>query len=1752
MTPNICNNCGGDYDYRNGRWKCRSCGSYKPEELSNEEVTLLYTAFQKLRLTDFNEAEREFDDIITKYPKNPNAYWGRLMSRYGIKYEETFDGKKIPTCYASIKSVISDKDYAKAVSLADADTKEYYTQQGEYIERVRKEWIEKARKEKPYDIFISYKDSDYQNRIERTKDSIAAQDLYIHLTGKGYRVFFSRESLRDKVGEKYEPYIFNALSTAKVMIVYGSSSEYVTSTWVKNEWMRYEKKIQAGDKKQNSLIVACDGLSPSELPKALSSMQCLDATKRSFYEDLDKAIEKITKIEEKTKELIVENKTTKKLPIAISLCAVLVAVLLCILIPNSTNQEITSLANSYYGISVDADRDVFPKGTELTVEEILSGEKYDMVQLALSEKAERFKIYDIELVGKKTIDINGTVTVKIPLPNDMSTTGISVYYISDKGVTERLDCSVAEGYVTFKTTHFSIYVIVEDKPNKTGFEYKVNSNGTVTINKYTGSETTVVIPQTIEGKAVTEISSLAFDSLDRITSVNIPETVTTIGAKAFYGCTSISTITIPETVTSIGTSAFYGWGNSQEIVLKGRKEIPSNWNSQWNGSCNAKITYGLATIIFHSNDGSGTTSNQLVEINSSAMVNENKFILSGYTFAGWAATENGEIVVLDKGTYEVAKEQVYHLYAVWSANENKVIFNSNSGNGEMDSQTIHTDDKRNLSKCLFTKEGYTFDGWATTQNGSVVYSDGGLYTMGSDAEYTLYAIWIPNNNELIFNSNGGYGSMDSITVDTNETINLPQNIFILDGYTFIGWSEVQDGAVKYTDEQSFTMSSSATITLYAVWRANENELTFNSNDGTNNENSINLNTGATSNLPSNTFTRNGYTFLGWSTTANGTVEFTNEASYTMGSVSTTLYAVWSANENKIVFNANGGSGTMDFQTIKTDSSDNLNNCMFENNGYVFAGWATAPMGDVLYTNGASYTMGADSEYTLYAIWTTADYRITYELNGGTNNSSNPTGFDINDIAITLAEPTRAGYTFSGWFLDKGFQNASNTIPSGSTGNKTFYASWSANENTLHFNANGGDGSIADMNIKTDASAALKENTLTREGYAFAGWSTIADGGVDFEDGATYTMGADSEYTLYAVWEIISYTITYDTDGGSISGERVSYTAETDTFTLVKPTRFGYTFIGWSGTDVTDKQETVTITSGSVGNRSYKANWKANEYIITLNVNGGNILDDNTIEVVFDQSFILPIPECQGYEFNGWYYNDNTLVEAGEYDDYDKSIELKAKWTPRTDITYVVNHYKQNANDDGYMLESTQNLTGTADASITPSVKNYTYFISPSTKTVTIASDGSLVVDYYYDRVTYDLTYVTNGGETIEKQTYKYDQTLVIETPTRAGYTFGGWFTDETLGVTYTATPTLNEDTAIYAYWTEENKPTDFTYSGTSAITINAYNGSKKNMVIPAYIGGKPVVSIGKSAFSGKTTILSVIMPDTITTVGDSAFYNCSSMTSLRFSNNLQSVSDSMCYKCTSLTEINIPDSVTKIYSDGFRECTTLKKVILGKGVTDIYSGAFFIYTNSVSEVHITDLEAFCKINYKHGSAVGGTPINSGAMLYVNGELLTDLVIPESITEVKDWFGFRGYTALKSITFHDKVTSIGSYTFDDCSNLEIINLGNGVTSIGTCAFSNGSKLSTIIGGGNIERIDFAAFHKCTGLTSFVIGEKMAYIGVNAFYGCSNMTSVTFEDPSVWYVSSDTKTQQLTEDNLRDSSTAAKYIRSSYVGYTWEKE
>ena len=533
-SNNTCYNCGGEFREMRDRMVCTSCGSYKPREISSEEASLLYSAFQKLRLAEFQEAEQEFDDIIQRYPGNAQAYWGRLLSRYGIKYEEDYDGKRVPTCYApSIESVLESSDYAKAMEYADYDNMQVFRAHAEYIESVREEWQKKASKEKPYDIFISFKDSDSENEREHTVDSDELKELYFFLMRKGYHVFFSRETLLDKTGEKYEPYIFNALSTAKIMLVYASKPEYVNSTWVKNEWTRYQKKIQMGEKHPDSLLVAYKGFSPKELPISLSSgRQHIDASRPSFYSDLVEAVNRVLESVNKVRlnadgKVVCEHQE----------------VLVPAKEPTCTQSGWTESSHCALCGDILKPLEVIPATGHLF------GEWHVCKKATCTEDGEYVRVCECGEKETKPIPARGS------------------HVISDEWETVREAGVGKEGLRARKCVicgeHVEEMILpalpdMNRDPSK-GLRYQISADKETCTIAAMGScrDAELVIPETIDGYRVTGIAKEAFKDCERITSVFIPDSVTDIGDYAFSGCRNLTSAVIGDSVKKIGIYAFY-------------------------------------------------------------------------------------------------------------------------------------------------------------------------------------------------------------------------------------------------------------------------------------------------------------------------------------------------------------------------------------------------------------------------------------------------------------------------------------------------------------------------------------------------------------------------------------------------------------------------------------------------------------------------------------------------------------------------------------------------------------------------------------------------------------------------------------------------------------------------------------------------------------------------------------------------------------------------------------------------------------------------------------------------------------------------------------------------------------------------------------------------------------------------------------------------------------------------------------------
>ena len=295
MTLFKCKMCGGDLLVEEGKsvCECRYCGTKQTlPRLDDERRANLYDRANHFRLNnDFDKAMGIYETILNEDKTDAEAYWSLVLCKYGIEYvEDPATHRRVPTINRTqLSSVLADEDYKSALKYATADQKIIYENEAKTIDGIQKGILDISGKEEPFDVFICYKETDNYGR--RTRDSVLAAELYHELTEEGFKVFFSRITLEDKLGIEYEPYIFAALNSAKVMVVLGTKPEYFKAAWVKNEWSRYLALIKNGAKKV--LIPAYRDMDPYDLPEEFSHLQAQDMSKLGFMQDLIHGIRKL-------------------------------------------------------------------------------------------------------------------------------------------------------------------------------------------------------------------------------------------------------------------------------------------------------------------------------------------------------------------------------------------------------------------------------------------------------------------------------------------------------------------------------------------------------------------------------------------------------------------------------------------------------------------------------------------------------------------------------------------------------------------------------------------------------------------------------------------------------------------------------------------------------------------------------------------------------------------------------------------------------------------------------------------------------------------------------------------------------------------------------------------------------------------------------------------------------------------------------------------------------------------------------------------------------------------------------------------------------------------------------------------------------------------------------------------------------------------------------------------------------------------
>ena len=295
MTVFKCKMCGADLTLVEGSniCECEYCGTQQTVPTAdNDKKMNLFNRANRLRFAnEFDKASGVFESIVSEFPEEAEAYWGLCLCKYGIEYvDDPATAKKIPTCHrTSYDSIFNDSNFEMAQEYADVVARKLYREEAKEIDRIQKSILAIAQNEEPFDIFICYKETAEDG--QRTVDSVLAQDMYDALTEKGYKVFFARITLEDKLGQEYEPYIFSALSSARVMLAVGTSYEYYNAVWVKNEWGRFLDMMKSDKKK---LLIPCyRDIDAYDIPGEFKHLQAQNMGKVGFMQDLIRGIGKI-------------------------------------------------------------------------------------------------------------------------------------------------------------------------------------------------------------------------------------------------------------------------------------------------------------------------------------------------------------------------------------------------------------------------------------------------------------------------------------------------------------------------------------------------------------------------------------------------------------------------------------------------------------------------------------------------------------------------------------------------------------------------------------------------------------------------------------------------------------------------------------------------------------------------------------------------------------------------------------------------------------------------------------------------------------------------------------------------------------------------------------------------------------------------------------------------------------------------------------------------------------------------------------------------------------------------------------------------------------------------------------------------------------------------------------------------------------------------------------------------------------------
>ena len=806
---------------------------------------------------------------------------------------------------------------------------------------------------------------------------------------------------------------------------------------------------------------------------------------------------------------------------------------------------------------------------------------------------------------------------------------------------------------------------------------------------------------------------------------------------------------------------------------------------------------------------------------------------AGYRVVSWTDASGNVVGSGNSFTPSRGSDGLWHA-GTYTANiepiRYRIAYDANGGTGWMGDTLMTYDEAENLTSNYFTRTGYTFQGWATEEDGAVVYTDQQEVvnlTAEHDTTVTLYAVWKPITYTVVFESGAddATGATESMTMTYDEWDTLTKNGFAYEGHRFSSWvlGDGTDSRRAYADEadvRNLTTVDGDTVTLTAQWTVLSNRVTFVDHDGDVLGTELVV-WGDDATAPEDP-SRVGHTFIGW------------DKDYTDVKEPVTVTAQYRAHAYEVAFDANGGEGHMDNQPMTYGESETLDANGFTNAGHAFQGWATEEDGTVVYADQqevVNLTAEDGGLVTLYAVWDEdAPVRVTYRVSDPEHASVSSEGEDLAPATGEAAGSTVAvdeGYRFTGWTDSEGNVVGTDTTLVPSQGEdglwhaETYTAQVVPAAYEIAFDANGGEGSMDNLSMTFDVSALLTKNAFTRNGFTFGGWATEPESEAvyhDMQEVVNLTGAEGGVVTLYAVWdEDDAVQVTYkvsDPEHASLSSDGEALAPATgeaagSTVTLSE----GYHVTAWldeEGNEVgTDAAFVPSRGEDGLWHEAiYTAQIAPARYQVAFDANGGDGTMDNqwmTYDVaseLTENAFTR-----RGHTFKGWatepegevVYEDmaevmNLTAESGA------TVTLFAVWAEHVPVSIL---YRVSDPEHGTVScekETLAPLTGEAAGSTVTVAEGYRFTGWTDVRGNVVGADTTLVPSrgsdgqWHYatyianiEPIDYAIVFNGNGGEgEMESMTMDYDESapLTENAFTRRGHSFKGWATEPEGEVVY--------------------------------------------------------------------------------------------------------------------------------------------------------------------------------------------------------------------------------------------------------------------------------------------------------------------------------------------------------------------------------